>query len=199
MNKPAADNKSKRIKTCFAVLLFILLLFCAVFLLKAWKDGHFTSAQGFQEYVSSFGVWAPLILTLIQALQVVIPVLPGFLGCFVGAALFGRWGGFWCNYIGISAGSILAFWLARRYGIALVKRMVSEKTYDRYAEKIRKREGGYTVLLFLSILLPLAPDDFLCYFSGLTDMSSRKFISIIVAAKPWCILFYSFFTASVLL
>ena len=97
MNKPAADNKSKRIKTCFTVLLFILLLFCAVFLLKAWKDGHFTSAQGFQEYVSSFGAWAPLILTLIQALQVVIPVLPGFLGCFVGAALFGRWGGFRCT------------------------------------------------------------------------------------------------------
>ncbi len=198
MSKIAAESKSKRTKTFFAVLLAILLLFCAAFLLKAWKDGHFSSVQDFQGYVSSFGVLAPLILTLIQALQVVIPVLPGFLGCFVGAALFGRWGGFWCNYIGISAGSILAFWLARRYGTALVKRMVSGKTYDRYAEKIRKREGGYTLLLFLSILLPLAPDDYLCYFSGLTDMSSRKFISIIVAAKPWCILFYSFFTASVL-
>jgi uncharacterized membrane protein YdjX (TVP38/TMEM64 family) len=125
-------------------------------------------------------------------------VLPGFLGCIVGAVMFGRWGGFWCNYIGISAGSILAFWLARRYGKELVKKMVSARTYEKYAEKVRNREGSYTVLLILAILLPLAPDDFFCYFSGLTDIPSSRFVSIILAAKPWCILFYCFFTASVL-
>ena len=51
--------------------------------------------------------------------------------------------------------------------------------------------GVYTLVLFLAILLPLAPDDFLCYFSGLTSMPARRFTWIILLGKPWCILFYS--------
>ena len=192
------EKRSKNLKTAFAATLAVLLILCFAFMLHAWRAGHFASPQALREYLSGFGIWAPLILILIQTLQVIVPVLPGFLGCIVGAALFGRWGGFWCNYIGISLGSVIAFFLARRYGKALVKRMVSAKTYDSYAEKLRGKKGSYTLLLFLAILLPLAPDDFLCYFSGLTEMSSKRFVSIILAAKPWCILFYCFFTASLI-
>ena len=63
-----------------------------------------------------------------------------------------------------------------------------------YIEKIQKSKS-YTVILFLSILLPLAPDDFLCYFSGLINMSAKKFTAIIIITKPWCILIYSIFFA----
>lgn len=136
----------------------------------------------------------PLILALIQMLQVILPVLPGFMGCIVGAALFGAAGGFWVNYIGISAGSIIAYWLAKRYGVQLVNKMIPIRKYEKYMERIN-RSKSYSVVLFLSIVLPLAPDDFLCYFSGLINMSSRRFISIIILGKPWCILFYSIFFA----
>ena len=60
-----------------------------------------------------------MILTVIQAAQVVLPILPGFLGCAVGGVMFGWFGGFLCNYIGISVGSIAAFMLAKKYGIKL--------------------------------------------------------------------------------
>ena len=124
----------------------------------------------------------------------VIPILPGFLGCIVGGALFGWLGGFVVNYIGISAGSIAAYYLARRYGIKLVSKLINMDKYQDYIEKINKSKS-YTVLLFLSILLPLAPDDFLCYFSGLINMSPKKYNTIILVAKPWCILVYSVFFA----
>lgn len=48
-----------------------------------------------------------------QAVQVVIPILPGGLGCLAGVILFGVWKGFWYNYIGICAGSLAAFAIAR--------------------------------------------------------------------------------------
>jgi uncharacterized membrane protein YdjX (TVP38/TMEM64 family) len=142
-------------------------------------------------------MWAPIVLTLIQFLQVILPVLPGFLGCVVGAGLFGAFGGFLVNFIGIGGGSIAAYFLARKYGIALVNKMISMKKYEKYIEKI-KRSKSYTVMLFLSILLPLAPDDFLCYFSGLIDMSPKKFITIVILSKPWCILLYSIVFAEIL-
>ena len=113
---------------------------------------------------------------------------------YVGTAMFGTAGGFWINYIGISAGSLIAYWLARHFGISLVQKMVPMEKYDSWVRRVNEKKS-YMLVLFLAILLPLAPDDFLCYFSGLTSMSARKFTWIILLGKPWCILFYSLFFA----
>lgn len=185
-------SKETLIKYAAVISLSVLLIIAAIFVLIGWRGGHFESIDTLRSYVASFGIWAPLILTLIQLMQVVLPVLPGFMGSIVGAALFGVAGGFWVNYIGISAGSIIAYWLAKRFGIQLVNKMIPLEKYDSYIERINHSKS-YTALLFLSILLPLAPDDFLCYFSGLINMSTRKFVTIIIIGKPWCLLFYSIF------
>lgn len=181
----------KNLLTGFLVLLLVL---SGIFLLKGYFDGHFQSMESLQAYIGSFGPLGPLVLVLIQAIQVVLPVLPGFLGCIVGAGMFGAMGGFWCNYIGISAGSIIAFFLARRFGVGLVQYMIPMEKYQRFTQWLERR-SSYTLVLFLAILLPLAPDDFLCYFSGLTGMSAKKFTWIILLGKPWCILGYSIFFA----
>ena len=54
-----------------------------------------------------------------------------------------------------------------------------------------EKSKSYGWFLFLATLLPLFPDDFLCYFSGLVKMDKKKFIWIIILGKPWCILAYS--------
>lgn len=187
-------RKTDKLKGVLTALLVFLLIFSLLFLVRGWASGRFDSVDSMREYIGSFGVFGPLVLTLIQALQVVLPVLPGFLGCIVGAGLFGAAGGFWCNYIGISAGSMAAFLLARRFGVSLVQKMVPMEKYKRWVDWVNGRRS-YTAVLFLAILLPLAPDDFLCYFSGLTGMSARRFTWIIVLGKPWCILAYSLFFA----
>lgn len=146
---------------------------------------------------AALGYLLLLFFVFIQAFQVVIPVLPGFIGCVAGALLFGSVGGFIYNYVGICAGSIITFFLAKHYGIPLVQAIFPSKKYNVWTERIRKAKS-YDVLFGLSILLPLAPDDYLCYFSGLINMSVKKFILIILLAKPWCILFYSFGTGMII-
>ena len=137
------------------------------------------------------------MLTAIQAAQVVLPVLPGFLGCAVGAVMFGCWGGFWCNYIGISAGSIMAFWLARQFGRDLVVGLFKGKRYEKWTRWAAKSKS-YTAMLFAGMVLPLFPDDYFCYLTGLTDMTLKKFSAIVIIGKPWCILAYSIiFSAAV--
>ena len=190
------SSKTTVEKALYAAMLALLLL-CAVFVLRGWTCGSFSSAEAFRSYLASYGAFAPIVLTLIQAMQVVLPVLPGWLGCIVGAALFGSAGGFWCNYIGISVGSIAAYFLARRYGAALVQSLMPMEKYDKLLAWVRTKKS-YTLVLFLAILLPLAPDDFLCYYSGLGEMDAKKFVTIILIAKPWCILFYSIFFAQFL-
>ena len=181
-----------KLKKYGSLILLLLVLALAVFFLKAYYDGSFYSRESLQMYLLSFGIIAPLILTLIQAMQVVIPVLPGWLGSIVGAYAFGCMGGFWCNYIGISLGSIIAFFIARVYGQGIVRHMFSKKKYKKWTTRIAEKKS-YTLFLFVAMLLPLFPDDFLCYFTGLTNMKPKKFILIILLGKPWCLLAYSIF------
>ena len=167
----------------------MLILFTA-FIVKKIVGQNITSVDDFQKYISSFGVAGPLVLTLFQAFQVIVPILPGYLGCAAGAIAFGSATGFWCNYIGISQGSIAAYFIAKRYGMDVITAMFSEKQYQKWSEKISKKKY-YGAFLFVATLLPLFPDDFLCYFSGLIKMNAKKFIWIIILGKPWCILAYS--------
>ena len=81
------DDSSGKKKWITAFLLLMCLAFCAA-LFKAYLDGRFHSVETLQRYIAGFGLLGPVILTGIQAVQVVLPVLPGFLGCIVGAVLF---------------------------------------------------------------------------------------------------------------
>lgn len=178
-------NKKIRIISLCTVLLILVLL------LKAMLDKQFTSVEEFRAYIDGFGIAGPFVLAVFQAFQVVVPVLPGYLGCAAGAVAFGPEIGFLCNYIGISAGSVIAYFLGRKYGISIVRLMFSEKSYNKWSRKI-ENSRSYERFLFIATLLPLFPDDFLCYFSGLIKMEMRKFIWIIILGKPWCILAYSY-------
>ena len=177
---------NKKIKTGIMIIVCAIILFIA----KDFFNQKFDSVETLQAYMKDFGIAAPLALTLFQAIQVVIPVLPGYLGCAAGAIAFGSMSGFWCNYIGISAGSIIAYFLARKYGKNLVLSLFPENQYIKWSGRVEKSKS-YGLFLFVATLLPLFPDDFLCYFSGLMKMNSRKFIWIIILGKPWCILAYS--------
>ncbi len=190
MNTDAAARQAELIKKILLWLFLLLLALCAGLCVQAALAGHFNSVESFRAYMLRFGLLGPVILTAIQAIQVILPVLPGFLGCAVGAGLFGAAGGFVCNYIGISAGSLISFWLAKRFGLPLVRHMVPMQKYQRVTDWVTTRKS-YTLVLFLAILLPLAPDDFLCWLSGLMGMPSKRFFWIIVLGKPWCILAYS--------
>ncbi len=185
-----------RLRKVFTVVAVLLCSVVIIVMIKGWFDGCFSSPEAFVQYIASYGLMGPVVLTLIQMFQVVVPVVPGMVGCAAGAILYGSIGGFLCNYIGISAGSILAYWLARKYGSEFVKKVTGEKAYNKYTSWIQKQKS-YTWIFALMILLPLAPDDFFCYFTGLTQMSPKKFTLIILSMKPWLIMVYSLVFAGI--
>lgn len=176
----------KRIKIWVLAGFLIILLI----IVKIFFDHQFDSVESLQNYMKGFGMAAPLLLTVFQALQVVVPVLPGYLGCAAGAIAFGSATGFWCNYIGISLGSVIAYFLAKKYGMDIINALFPKKQYEKWSARLEKSKS-YEWFLFIATLLPLFPDDFLCYFSGLIKMNSKRFIWIIILGKPWCILAYS--------
>ena len=178
----------------YSILLLLVLLL--IWLVKSFLDGNFNSIESFQDYIQGFGIFGPLILIFVQLSQVVLPILPAVVGYAAGSLLFGWLGGFLCNYIGISIGSLLAFYLARRYGASFVRRHVSPAAYDKYYHWTQKK--GFLWFLILTIFLPVAPDDLICFLAGLTAISAKKFTIIILTLKPWCLLLYSLFFANLI-
>ena len=185
-----SQGKRRKLIRAASLLLTALFLFFLAGLAKAWLDGKFDSVEALQTYIGKYGAFGPVFLTVFQAIQVVIPVLPGFLGCAAGSVMFGPVLGFWCNYIGIGGGSILAFLLARRFGKPLLEDLFPSGKYGKWSAWA-SRSKSYTAFLFMAMLLPLFPDDYLCYLTGTSKMAVKRFIWIIVLGKPWCILAYS--------
>ena len=159
-------------------------------LIYGYQAGIFSSAEQLSYMISQAGLWGPLIFIFIQIIQCVIPIIPGGLSCVAGIILFGPFYGFIYNYIGILLGSLINFILARHYGKPLIETIVSKKTYNKYISWL-DRGKHFDKLFALAIFMPVAPDDFLCMLAGLTKMTYKKFITIIVLGKPASLLVYS--------
>ena len=184
-------HRPSKLKILSMIVFFFLIVGVSFFFFHEYKAGHFDDAKSLDEYISSYGIFAPLMLTVFQCLKVLYAIVPGAIGCIAGAGMFGWLGGFICNYIGICTGSMLAFLLAKRYGMRILSFVFSEKQYSKCTKWMAKKHRRYPVFLWIAICFPFAPDDFLCYFSGLTSISFKKFAVIILTAKPWTILAYS--------
>lgn len=164
------------------------LIGCALLVVYGWQHQLFTSQEALRAYITGFGALGALIFVAFQAVQVVIPILPGGLGCLGGVLLFGPWMGFVYNYVGICVGSIAAFLLAKLYGRPLLATMFKPETIRKYEAWTSRR---FDVLFAAAIFFPVAPDDFLCYLAGTTPMRLGRFTSIILLGKPASIALYS--------
>ncbi len=171
-----------------------IILACIIFAICGYRAGIFESVETFQDFIKTAGLWGPLLFIFIQALQVVIPALPGFVTCIAGAVVFGPVAGFIYSYTGMCIGSILAFYISRRYGTAFVKKFISEEKYEKYSAWLEKGKK-FDIFFALAIFLPAAPDDVLCFVAGLTKMHWKKFTMIILLGKPFVIALYSIGTA----
>lgn len=162
----------------------------AVGVVWAWRAGLFTDTEKLQALLEKSGILAPLLFVIVQAVQVVIPIMPGAIGCVFGVVFFGAFWGFVYNYIGICIGSVCAFLLARKYGMMFVQNMTGSKFYNKYQHFLEK-ENQFEKMFALLIFLPVAPDDFLCYLAGVSRMRLTRFTTIILLGKPAAILMYS--------
>lgn len=190
-------NQPNYISIITAITSAATILIAGIFIIYGLKNGIFESQQSLEAFIGKTDIFGPLIFIFIQAIQVVIPILPGFVTCIAGAVVFGPLEGFIYSYTGMCLGSMMAFYISRKYGTAFVKKLVKPQTYDKYILWLEKGKK-FDILFLLAIFLPAAPDDVLCFIAGLTRMTWKKFTIIILLGKPFVIALYSLATAGVL-
>ncbi|RAN50707.1 TVP38/TMEM64 family protein [Dolosigranulum pigrum] len=162
-----------------------------IFIIWAWRRNLFTDETVMKYYLGKFGPGAPFFFIIIQIIQTVVPIIPGALTIPLGIVVFGHVPGFFYNFIGIMIGSVMNYFLAKKYGRPLVRSLVSEKQYQKYIGKLESSEG-FKKLFIGSMFFPVTPADFLCYLAGLSNMKFKTFMFALSAGKPFTLLSYSY-------
>lgn len=182
------QNKIQILLHIFTLMGTILLI---LFIGYGIKENLFTSPEALSAFLQKIGIFGPLLFIVLQIVQVIFPIIPGGVSCAVGVLVFGPFWGFVYNYFSILLGSIIVFLISKKYGMRIIKKLFKKQTIEKYIGWLDK-ESRFSKLFAFAIFMPVAPDDFLCYLAGITKMSLKKFVTIIVLCKPISILAYSF-------
>ena len=168
-------------KLCIS--LYVLLTFALIVLFIMQKSGFFKmikTPESFAEYLEQSGEWMAVAYIVLQFLQVIILPIPSFVSTLAGVALFGALPTLFYSYCAIVPASIIAFFLGRKLGRKAVVWIIGESTLVKWQTKLKGKDN---LILTTMFLLPLFPDDVLCFIAGLSSMSNKYFIVMILICR----------------
>lgn len=161
------------------------------FCIWAYFAGILQSKETLSAFILQAGIFGPSLFIFLQILQTVVPIIPGALTSVAGVFIYGHIIGTIYNYIGIVIGCSIIFHLARMYGPKFVQSMVSQKTYDKYINWLNEGKRFDRFFIFMMIW-PISPADFLCMLAGLTNMTFKRYMTIIILCKPITLVIYTY-------
>ncbi len=168
-------------KCCItAYVLFDFLLIGFYILLETGFLEIMRDEGSFASYIERAGSWMTALFISLQFLQVVILPIPSTVTVVAGTALFGPLQGSLYSLAGIVIGSLVAFLIGRYAGVRVVAWMVGQETLEKWLKKIK---GKDKLLLSAMFLLPVFPDDILCFVAGFSSMSVWFFLAVILISR----------------
>ena len=172
-------------RSLFRLTVFILIfadIFAGIFyaLCASGLLGTINSVEALREVIGKTGSMAAIIFIIFCFLQVVLLPVPGSVAIGVGVAMFGPLKCAISSFIGIVLGSFLAFGIGRWVGYKAVCWIVGKDSLDKWLEKIK---GKDYLILSIMFLLPMFPDDILCFVAGLSSMTWRYFLVMITVTR----------------
>ena len=122
--------------------------------------------------IRGLGMWGPVVLIILLILQVFLAFIPGQALMIACGYVYGFSAGFLISWFGLFAGGQAAFYLARRYGRTFAERWISPEVISKWDKASNGQGVGFYAL---SLVLPVFPNDAMCYVAGLGKISSRRF------------------------
>lgn len=167
--------------------LLIGAFFCLVLLYLLLKMNFFglvKDKEALADYLQKYGTWMPVVYVVLQFLQVVILPIPSVLSTAVGVALFGANKAILYSVLGIVLGSFTAFWIGRKLGNRAVEWLIGKESLIKWQKKLKGKDNFVLTVMFL---LPMFPDDVLCFVAGLSSMSLRYFSIMIILSRLFAV------------
>jgi uncharacterized membrane protein YdjX (TVP38/TMEM64 family) len=175
--------------------LTLLVLILAIILtvgIKAgpWLMEHGKNPKFIRDYLAGFGDIGFLIYILIQALHVIIVVVPGDIFNICGGFVYGIPLGFTLSMIGLMLGTVAVFYLSRFFGYEFVSKFISKEKIEKVSSILNSTKG--TVGMFIVCSIPFIPKDIMMYIAGLTPVkASRLFLVYGLSRIPGTLIWVS--------
>lgn len=132
----------------------------------------FGSREAIATSMQHAGLWGPVALFILFVLQVFLAFIPGQALMVASGYLYGFWDGFLISWLSLVVGGEIAYALARNYGRPFAEKWISSTVLERW----NKAAAGQGVAFFaISLVMPLVPNDAMCYVAGLGTISRIRF------------------------
>ena len=161
-------------KPLFLIPIIAMILFFIV-LYKFNFNVLLTNADKVKEFIQGFGIFGPIILTILITGVAASIVLPSTVLTMTGGYLYGPLIGTICSVIGTLVGSMIIFSLSKKYGRPFVEKHVHKKDLEHFDIIFKKR--GISAFVMIR-LVPLMPNDVVNLAIGLTKISFKAFFWI---------------------
>lgn len=188
--KTKVSSKYLLLQKIFQILGIVALIGSVFLVIWLYQLGIMNDSNSLKDFVHKYKFWGPFVFILIQIFQVVFPIIPGGVTTVAGQLIFGPWLGFIYNYIGISLGSIILFWLVKVYGKKFILLFVKEKTFYDYEKRLET--PGFERFFIICMISPISPADIMVMIMGLSNMTLKRLTAIILITKPISIIGYSY-------
>ena len=169
-----------------------------IILIYIRHSGIFSSVADLQHFIKNFGNFAIAAFIVVQAIQPIGPFLPGGFATIVGMLMFGNIPGVLYSYIGLVIGEVGLFLLVRRFGSKFARLVLSEKNFEKFETTLQDHTQDIKKLLIVCFIFPFLPDDLTCLVAGMTDLSFREYLKIVLIFKIWSVASYGYFCLFVL-
>ena len=171
-------------KRDYIILLGAFLFIVGMTALIIWQwpliEELFTNPEGFRSYVSSYGVWAPVVFVAIYVILVISAFGPAYVLNYLSGAMFGFWMGFLLSWAGNIIGAALAIWLGRGVTKSIVHIFFPARKYQRYVGYVRTRGWAYLLILYA---IPNPLGDTLNYVAAASDIKYWKLVLMLTLAR----------------
>lgn len=127
-NKPTEKPLLGKIITITTVLGIVLGIAIAI---KAKQLGLLDSDEAMAKFMNKLGPLSSISFVVYQLFQTVIPIIPGGVSVPAGTIAFGWFWGFILSYFPILTGSMINFWLAKKYGWKIIRALATEEVVSR--------------------------------------------------------------------
>lgn len=182
------DALFKTTFVCNVVTLVFVLTFFVLNLLGLFDS--LSDLEKVKQIILDWGAYGYVIFILLQLFQVIILPAPGFIFYLAGTAIYGPTVAFIISYISVVVGSVISFYIGRLCGKPVVYWCVGKEQTEKYL-KLLGTKGN--VLFIIMQVLPFFPDDILCMVAGLTKMSFKFFLLVMILVRPIYIAAVCFF------
>lgn len=176
---------SKKLKQKILIISMIIVF---ILIYKVFLQG--ITAQSIRDWVSGFGVMAPIAYIFVWAILPIfffpVPVL-----ALAGGLSFGLVDGTIYTLIGAMVNSSLMFLLANILAKDMVSKYLEDKLPDKWWDRFQSADGkeGFLIVLICR-LIPIMPYNVINYVSGLTKIRfSNYFLATLIGIFPGTVIF----------